>query len=497
MKCLLALDQSTSATKAVLLDLEGKVLSQASREHQQFYPRPGWVEHDPEEIWRNVLDVSRAVLAESRSMAAEVALVSIANQRETVVVFERNTGKALHPAIVWQCRRGDALCAAQKEQGREAQMRSRSGLRLDSYFPAAKLQWLMQRRPDLAAALQHGEALIGTLDTYLIYRLTAGAVFATDHTNASRTLLYDIHRRGWSEELCRWWDVPLPALAPIRSSDAHFGETTLAGQLPAGVPIRGVMGDSHAAMFGQRCVRPGSAKVTFGTGSSILLNAGSVPPQGLHAAVATLAWVRGSECTYALEGIITSSAATMVWLRDQLGIIDDMAQASALAADVTTDDSVYVVPAFSGLGAPWWRASARGAIVGLSAHSDRRHVVRAGLESIAYQLRDVLEMMRAESGVELREIRADGGPTVNGFLMQFVADIVGIELRVARRADRAAVGAALMGALGAGMAASPEHFAGAADDVIYTRRMPESMVEARYQGWLRAVNQVLCGASAN
>jgi glycerol kinase len=497
MKCVLALDQSTSATKAVLLDLQGEVLAQASREHQQFYPRPGWVEHDAEEIWQNVLAVTRAVVTEGRSIGADVALVSIANQRETVVLFKSSTGTPLHPAIVWQCRRGDVLCAAQKERGREAQIRSRSGLRLDSYFPAPKLQWLIHERPDLALAMQRGEALIGTIDTYLIHRLTAGAVFATDHTNASRTLLYDMQKRAWDEELCRWWDVPTRALAPIRPSDAHFGETTLAGQLPAPVPIRGVMGDSHAAMFGQRCVRPGSAKVTFGTGSSILLNAGDTPPQGLRRAVGTLAWVRGNESAYALEGIITSSAATMVWLRDQMGIIDDVAQASSEAAELNADDSVYVVPAFSGLGAPWWRASARGAIVGLSAHSDRRHVVRAGLESIAYQLRDVLEMMRAESGVELQNIRADGGPTVNGLLMQFVADIVGIELSVARRADRAAVGAALMGALGAGMAVVPEDFAGGADNVIYRRQMPESRVEARYQGWLRAVNQVLCGASEN
>ena len=496
MKCVLALDQSTSATKAVLLDLQGRVLAQASREHQQFYPQPGWVEHDAEEIWHNVLEVTHAVLTEDRSLATEVALVSIANQRETVVVFDSNTGKALHPAIVWQCRRGDPLCAAQKALGREAQIRSRSGLRLDSYFPAPKLQWLMRERPDVAAALQRGDASIGTMDTYLIYRLTAGAVFATDHTNASRTLLYDIHRCAWDEELCRWWDVPVRALASIRPSDACFGETTLAGQLPAPAPIRGVMGDSHAAMFGQRCVQPGSAKVTFGTGSSVLLNAGHAPPQELRHAVGTLAWYRGNECTYALEGIITSSAATLVWLRDQLGIIDDVPQASSAAADLTSDDGVYVVPAFSGLGAPWWRASARGAIVGLSAHSDRRHVVRAGLESIAYQLRDVLEMLRAESGVELREIRADGGPTVNSFLMQFVADIVGIELHVACRADRAAVGAALMGALGAGLPVSPEHFGGADDVIVYRRQMPESRVEARYQGWLRAVNQVLCGAAS-
>jgi len=491
MQCVLALDQSTSATKAVLLDLQGEVLHYASREHRQFYPRPGWVEHDADEIWRNTLAVTGEVLREARAYGREPACISIANQRETIVVFDRDTGQPLHPAIVWQCRRGDSLCAEQSRLGREQAVRDKSGLRVDGYFSASKLQWLVRERPEIAGKLIDGKALVGTIDTYLIYRLTGGAVFATDATNASRTLLYDIRKLRWDEELCEWWQVPRAALAEVRASDADFGATTLGGQLDRAVPIRGVMGDSHAAMFAQQCLSVGSAKVTFGTGSSVLMNAGDTPPSALRAAVSTLAWVRGNEATYALEGIITSSAATLNWLRDQLGILGNVTDCEEL---VEESGGVYVVPAFSGLGAPWWREGARGAIVGLSAHSDRRHVVRAALESIAYQLRDVLEMMRTEAGVDLHEIRADGGPTANAFLMQFVADIVGVELRVARRADRAARGAALMGALAAGLPITAPRFTGCADDVVYRRQMAPDQAQARYAGWLRAVSQVLCVA---
>lgn len=494
MQCVLAIDQSTSATKALLLSLEGATLGYASRDHRQIYPCAGWVEHDAEEIWQNTLAVTEAALTNAATHGPEVACVSIANQRETVVVFERGTGRPLHNAIVWQCRRGDALCASQTELGRAPVVRQKSGLRIDSYFSASKLQWLVRARPDLATKLAAGSALIGTIDTYLIYRLTQREVFATDCTNACRTLLYDIAKLRWDPELCDWWQVPPQALADVRACDASFGETTLEGRLHRPAPIRGVMGDSHAAMFAQQCLTAGSAKVTFGTGSSVLMNAGSKPPEQLGSAVSTLAWVRAGEPIYALEGIVTSSASTLTWLRDQLGIIGDTIESGTLSTQLSADESVYVVPAFSGLGAPWWREAARAAIVGLSAHSDRRHVVRAALESIAYQLRDVLEMMRTEAGVELHEIRADGGPTVNAALMQFVADIVGVELRVARRADRAARGAALMGLLGSGLPIHVPSFTDGTDDLVYRRTMAPHVAQARYSGWLRAVNQVLCGA---
>jgi glycerol kinase len=491
VRATLAIDQSTSATKAVLLDPSGRVLDSASREHRQYYPQPGWVEHDGEEIWANLLAVCRSVLGRKPGNECELTHISIANQRETVVVFERRTGRPLHPAIVWQCRRGMQLCARQAELGRADEIREKTGLLVDTYFSASKLQWLIREHQDLAAQLRVGDALTGTVDTYLIYRLTDGAVFATDHTNASRTLLYDIHKLRWDEKLCAWWEVPRGSLAEVRSGDVTFGETTLGGILRRPVPIRGVMGDSQAALFAHRCFESGTAKVTFGTGSSVLLNVGRNMPTGVKGSVVSLAWVLDGEPIYALEGIITCSAGTLNWLRDQLGVIDEVEECETLARSVSGDEGVYVVPAFAGLAAPYWQAEARAAIVGLTAHSDRRHVVRAGLESMAYQVRDVLEMMRQESGVELREIHADGGPAANTFLMQFVADILGVSLRVATLSDQSAVGAAMMGARGSSMIpgdpATP-------DEVVYTRAMEPTLAEKQYAGWRRAVGQVLAAA---
>jgi glycerol kinase len=492
MSCVLALDQSTSATKALLFDQRGRVLDQESREHRQHHPQPGWVEHDAEEIWQNTLLVLRALLARPAGRAADLICLSLTNQRETVVVFDRATGRPLHPAIVWQCRRGDPLCVEQARAGRAAAIHARTGLPLDAYFSGSKLQWMVRHHPGLRRRLAAGEALIGTIDTYLIYRLTGGAVFATDATNASRTLLYDISRLCWDDELCDWWEVPRVALPEVRESTARFGVTTLEGALARPLPICGVMGDSQASLFGQRCFAPGTAKVTFGTGSSVLLNLGSELRLSGHGVVSTLAWVHGGVPTYAFEGIIISSAATLAWLRDRLGLIADFAEAEQLARAVPDSDGVYLVPAFAGLGLPHWRPDARAAIVGLSAHSDRRHVARAALESIAYQLRDVLEALRAEAGVPMRELRGDGGPTVNRFLMQFTADLVGVELRIAGLPNGSALGAALAGLLGMGAYKSLAEVAAAPhDDMVYRPSMPADDVQRLYAGWQRAVRQVL------
>ena len=494
MRAQLAIDQSTSATKAVLFGPGGTVLHRASCEHRQYYPAPGLVEHDAEEIWRNVLALSGEVLASAPATITKLVCVSIANQRETVVVFDRRTGHPLMPAIVWQCRRGAQLCAAQRDLGRNPGVLARTGLPIDGYFSASKLQWIMRNVPEIAGRLASGEALCGTIDTYLIYRLTRGAVFATDHTNASRTLLYNLHTHKWDEELCEWWQIPRQALAEIRSSDAHFGETDLGGLLANTVPIYGVMGDSQAALFSQRCLETGSAKVTFGTGSSILINTGSQRPRASTNALAAVAWVRGDQPVFAAEGMINSSAATLSWLRTQLGVLDDIADAERIAKEVGDAGSVYLVPAFSGLGAPYWRDDVRAAIIGLTAHSDRRHLVRAALESIAYQLRDVIDAMRAETGLQLTDLRADGGPTTNALLMQFVADLLRVNLRVTRGSDSAASGAALMGALATGAAASVADFNIPGDEVIYQPRMTAAQAQARYAGWQRAVSQVLYGA---
>jgi len=398
----------------------------------------------------------------------------------------------LHRAIVWQDRRGDPLCAEQAAAGHGDAIHARTGLRLDAYFSGSKLQWLVREHPDLAARLRSGEALIGTIDTYLIYRLTAGTVFATDHTNASRTLLFDIGRLCWDEELCTWWQVPPAALPEVRPSSAAFGETTLDGTLVAPLPIRGVMGDSQASLFAQRCYTPGSAKVTFGTGSSILLNTGSSLRLSKQGVVTALGWVLDHTPTYTLEGIIISSAATLTWLCDQLGLAKDAKELETLAGSVADNNGVYLVPAFSGLGLPHWRPDARAALSGLTGHSDRRHVARAALESMAYQLRDALDAMQRDGGVRLTSLHADGGPTANTLLMQFAADLTGVELRVATSPDCSPLGAALAGLLGAGVHPTLDALAALPrEEIIYRPSMPAGRVAALHAGWQHAVSQVL------
>lgn len=481
----LAIDQSTSATKALLFDEVGRLLDKESREHQQHYPQPGWVEHDAEEIWLNTLQTLRTLLA--RHTNENIVSLSITNQRETVVIFDRATGQPLYPAIVWQCRRSVAIC--EEHAKHEALIQERTGLRLDAYFSASKIQWMIRQHPGLKAKLLAGEALIGTVDCYLIYRLTNGAVFATDHTNACRTLLFDIGRLCWDDDLCALFEVPMNALPEVRESSARFGEATMGAKT---LPICGVMGDSQAALLAQRCFALGTAKVTFGTGSSILLNIGSERRQAPAGVVTTLAWVLNSTPTYAFEGIIISSAATLTWLRDQLGVLQDFAEIEPLARSVPDNEGVYLVPAFSGLGLPHWQPEARAAIVGLSAQSDRCHVIRAGVESIAYQLRDALDAMRGGNTIPLHSLHGDGGATINRFLMQFTADLNGVALCVATMSDCSPLGATFAGMLGMGVYDSFDALAALPqEDVVYQPAMPPQQAQRFYEGWQRAVRQTL------
>jgi glycerol kinase len=490
MPLVLALDQSTSATKALLFDADGRCLDTESRGHRQHYPQPGWVEHDAEEIWANTLATLRAVAARHESRQDEIACLSLANQRETVVVFARGSGRPLRPAIVWLCRRGDALCDEHRANGMEPLIHSRTGLKLDAYFSASKLQWLVRNDAALRAKLARGEALVGTIDAWLVYRLTGGRTFATDSTNASRTLLFDITRMRWDDGLCDLWQVPRDALPEVRESSAVFGETTLDGALRRPLPVCGVMGDSQAALFAQRCFEPGMAKATFGTGSSVLLNIGREPRFSRQGIVTTLAWVIEGRPTYALEGIIISAAATLSWLSSQLGLMADAAESEAIAASLPGNEGVYLVPAFSGLGFPHWQPAARAAITGLSGRSDRRHVVRAGLESIAYQIRDVLDGLRADAGVELRGLRCDGGPTSNRWLMQFTADLAGVELRASTMPYCSALGAAFMGMLGRKIHSSETALGNLpCDDVSYSPSMPPDDAQRLLAGWWHAVRQ--------
>jgi glycerol kinase len=495
MPCVIAIDQSTSATKALLFDDNGACLDQESRSHKQHYPQRGWVEHDAEEIWQNVLAASRALIARNAQRLDDLACISIANQRETVVVFDRATGKPLHPAIVWQCRRSDELCAAQKQAGNGERIHELTGLRVDAYFSGSKVQWLVRNRPKIRDRLRRGEALVGTIDAYLVYRMSKGSVFATDHTNASRTLLYDVRKLEWSRELCELWEVPIGALPEIRESKDRFGETDLDGALRQPRPIVGVMGDSQAALFAQLCFEPGTAKVTFGTGSSVLLNIGDEPRSSSHGLVTALGWVRDGKPVYAFEGIIINSAATLEWIRSQLGLVSDVADIEKLAAEVPDSGGAFLVPAFSGLGLPHWAPGARAAIVGLSAHSDRRHVARAALESMAYQLHDALDTMQVESGVSLKILKADGGPTNNRLLMQLTADITGTELAVSAVPNCSALGATLMGLLGLGARDLAWISGTAHDGQVFRPAMPASTRQHHLAGWRRAVRQVLAGVT--
>lgn len=488
----LALDQSTSATKSLLFDADGRALDREAREHVQHYPQPGWVEHDAEEIWQNTLAVLHALLARHSSRLGEIAALSIANQRETIVVFDRETGRPLHRALVWQCRRGDEFCAAHAAAGREPAVHAKTGLKLDAYFSASKLQWLVRNHPELAARLRDGSALVGTIDTYLVYRFTHGRVFATDSTNASRTLLYDIGRLAWDEELCALWEVPMRALPEVRDSFACFGDTTLEGTFASPLPIRGVMGDSQASLFAQGCFAPGTAKVTFGTGSSLLLNIGASPRFSSLGVLTALAWTHEGRPTYAFEGIIISAASTLTWLRDQLGLAADVPALEQLALSVPDNGGVHLVPAFTGLGLPHWQPGARAAITGLSSHSDRRHVARAAFESIGFQVRDALEAMRAEAGVPLVALHADGGPTASAFLMQFTADLTGVELRVSTLADCSPLGAVFAARLGLGLFSFPAASSSLPrDERVFSPRHDDVARVRQTDGWCHAVRQTV------
>jgi glycerol kinase len=492
MTAILAVDQSTSATKAMLFSTQGELLDKISVEHQQYYPQPGWVEHDAEEIYQNTLKAFTQLLGRYENLKNDLLCLSISNQRETIVIFEKTTGKPLQKAIVWQCRRGEPICTELIRAGLADHVLELTGLKIDTYFPASKIKWWIDHHPELKQKLDAGEALLGTIDTYLIYRLTGGQVFASDSTNASRTLLYDITRLHWSEELCELFDVPLQALPEVRESSAIFGETDLGGLLKQVIPICGVMGDSQAALFAERCFTPGSAKVTFGTGSSVLLNIGETMRLSSSGIVTTIGWVYQGVPTYAFEGIINFTGATITWLRDQMQLIETPQETERRAVAVANNGGVYLVPAFVGLSAPYWQPNAKGAIVGLTPASTKNHIVRAALESIAYQVKDVLDLMAADASVTLQHIHGDGGMVSNHFLMQFVADMTQFTVRASSLPELSALGAVMSGMLGMQICDSlhdlenlPHQFE------AYHPAMDKAQVEAHYAGWKAAVQQVL------
>lgn len=491
MALLIGVDQSTSATKALLFDEAGSVLAQVALSHAQIYPQPGWVEHDAEEIYRNTVDAIRA-LVDAAPQARDAVGLSITNQRETVVVFDAATGEPLHNAIVWQDRRGDPLCQmlldGKEGAHNQAIVRDLTGLRIDTYFPASKVRWLQDHFPDIKQRLADGSALLGTIDTWLIYRLTGGGVYATDATNASRTLLYDIDRHGWNAELAALFGLTIARLPEVYASEAVFGETDVEGVLPHPVPICGVLGDSQAALLAQRCFAPGSAKVTFGSGSSLLMTLGSRSIRG-DSSVTALAWRHDDSPTYALEGITNFTGATIAWLRDQLGLVSSVEEAEALAQSVPDSGGVYLVPAFVGLSAPHWRSDVRALITGLTPASTRAHVARAAVESIAFVVADALHAMEADAGLAISEIRADGGGVRNHLLMQRVADLTQHPVIVSPVPEASALGAALAGMVGLGIRSWEELDAPLTSTIRFAPAMSIVELETLRQGWNHALRQ--------
>jgi glycerol kinase len=488
--CVLAIDQGTTGTTALVVDGDSRVRARATAEIGQHYPRPGWVEHDPEEIWRVTLAVTGAALAGAGPAAGALAAVGITNQRETVVLWDRATGQPVAPAIVWQDRRTAAHCDALRDRGLEGAVRAATGLVIDPYFSATKIRWLLDHVPGLRRRAETGEIAFGTIDCWLLWKLTGGRVHATDVSNASRTLLFDIRALAWDPQLLALFDVPEAILPEVRPSSGPFGHTDPAAfPVARPVPIAGVAGDQQAALFGQAGFVAGRAKNTYGTGSFLLMNTGTEAVASRERLLTSVAWRLGREPpVYALEGAIFITGAAVQWLRDGLGLIDEAAETDALAASLTGNDGVYFVPALTGLGAPHWDAYARGTLLGVTRGTGRAHLARAVLESIAYQTRDVVDAMRRDCGIVLDELRCDGGGTANDFLMQFQADILGVPVVVPEVAETTALGAAYLAGLGAGVWEAPSAIEGHwCPARRYAPRMDEAERARLHRRWLEAV----------
>lgn len=486
---ILAVDQGTTSSRALLFDQGGGVIGVAQKEFTQYFPQPGWVEHDPLEIWGSVQSVMAEVLATHRVSAAEVAAIGITNQRETTVVWERDTGRPVYNAIVWQSRQTAELCDALRADGHEDMVREKTGLLIDPYFSGTKVRWILDHVPGARERAVRGELLFGTIDTWLVWNLTGGRVHVTDVTNASRTLLYNIHTLTWDDDLLALFDVPRAMLPEVRPSSAVYGETDPAQFFGEAVPVAGMAGDQQAALFGQACFRAGMAKNTYGTGCFMLMQTGERPVKSRHGLLTTIAWSVGGKVEYALEGSIFVAGSAVQWLRDGLQILRTAAESEVYATRVASTDGVYVVPAFVGLGAPYWDSEARGAIFGLTRGTRREHLVRATLESLAYQTRDVLAAMEADAGIRLQTLRVDGGATANDFLMQFQADILGVRVERPRVLETTALGAAYLAGLATGFwrdkAEIEQHWQ---RDQVFAPAMDDAQRDALYNGWQKAVH---------
>ena len=494
-KYIMALDQGTTSSRAILFDKEGNIVATSQKEFTQFYPKVGWVEHNPMEIWGSQSGVMREVLETNSIRPEEVCAIGITNQRETTIVWEKSTGKPVYNAIVWQCRRTSEICDELKEKGYEKLIKDKTGLILDAYFSATKIKWILDNIEGAREKAENGELLFGTVDTWLIWNLTRGKVHVTDYTNAARTMLYNIKELKWDDEILEILDIPKSMLPDVKPSSYVYGHTDEGMLSGAQIPIAGCAGDQQAALFGQTCFEEGSAKNTYGTGCFMLMNTGENIFESKHGLLTTIAWGVDGKVEYALEGSIFIGGASIQWLRDELRVLYDAKQSEFYANSVKDTNGVYVVPAFAGLGAPYWDMYARGAIMGLTRGANRAHLVRATLESIAYQVKDVLNAMQEDSGLKLKDLRVDGGASSNNFLMQFQSDILDVNIDRPKVVETTALGAAYL----AGLAVE---FYNNKDEIkkswIIDREFIPNMSDDKrnllYKGWKKAVSRSLLWA---
>ncbi len=489
----LAIDQGTTSTRGIVFDAHGRTVALARREHAQHYPAAGWVEHDAEEIWRHALATAQEALAAAHLGARQIAAIGITNQRETTVLWDRATGEPVHRAIVWQDRRTADACARLQGDGAEELVRKRTGLLLDPYFSGTKIGWLLDQVPGARARALRGELAFGTIDCFLLWRLTGGRVHATDVTNASRTLLLDIHRGDWDDELLRLFGIPRALLPEVRDCSGEFGATD-AGLLGASVPVAGIAGDQQAALFGQACFEPGMAKSTYGTGCFLLLNTGTTPVESKNRLLTTPACRLGGRTTYALEGSIFVAGAAVKWLRDRLGLIEDAAETEALARQVPDSHGVHLVPAFVGLGAPHWRPEARGLISGLTFDTSAAHLARAALESVAFQTRDLVAAMASDCPVRTAALRVDGGMSANGWFCQFLADVLDLRVDRSDEIETTARGAAFLAGLATGVWSDLDAVASTwASGASFAPAMEPARRDSLVAGWQDALARALAG----
>jgi glycerol kinase len=486
---ILALDQGTTSSRAIVFDRRGRAVATAQQEFAQHYPRPGWVEHDPRDLWASTRRTALGAVAEANLTGRAIAALGLTNQRETTLLWDRRTGRPLHRAIVWQDRRTAAACALLKRRGLEPLFRQRTGLLLDPYFSGTKLAWLLDHVPGARRRAERGDLAFGTVDTWLLWQLTGGRVHATDATNAARTLLLNLRTAGWDDELLKILRIPREVLPEVRASSGVLGEVSAVPALN-GIPISGIAGDQHAALFGQACWSPGMAKNTYGTGCFLLMHTGQKPVVSKNNLLTTIAWQIDGRLEYALEGSVFIGGAVVQWLRDGLGLIAKSVDVEKLAAQVADNGGVYLVPAFAGLGAPHWDAAARGVITGLTRGSNAGHLARAALESIAYQSADLLRAMAADCGRQLRELRVDGGATVNNALMQFQADLLRVPVVRPRTTETTALGAAYLAGLAVGFWKNRDEIASLwSADRTFRARMPAATARRLLAGWHAAVRR--------